>query len=87
VKHHASFSFESPHADLLFRAVRPEADEIGLRSEARVSLEAGRLVLTVDAADIVALRAALNMWLRLINVADEVQSLGRGYRHQKQDRL
>lgn len=85
MKHHANFTFESPHADLLYRAVYPEADDVGLRSEARLSLEDGRLVLTVDAADISALRAALNMWLRLINVADEVQSLGRAYIHQNRD--
>jgi KEOPS complex subunit Pcc1 len=33
-------------------------------------------VLSVEAQDIAALRAALNMLLRLINVADEMQEIG-----------
>jgi KEOPS complex subunit Pcc1 len=33
------------------------------------------LVLNVEAQDIAALRAALNMVLRLVNVADEMQDL------------
>jgi len=32
-------------------------------------------VLRVQAADVHALRAALNMWLRLVNVADELQEM------------
>ncbi len=33
------------------------------------------LILAVHAADIAALRASLNMWLRLILVAEEMQEL------------
>jgi tRNA threonylcarbamoyladenosine modification (KEOPS) complex Pcc1 subunit len=35
------------------------------------------LVLCVEAQDIPALRAALNMALRLVNVADEMQDISR----------
>ena len=75
MQHMADFRFESPYAERLYRVVQPETgDNVGSgRSSATVSLEEGRLLLHVEAMDISALRAALNMWLRLINVADEMQ--------------
>lgn len=33
------------------------------------------LVLSVSAADLPALRAALNTWLRLMNIANEMQEI------------
>jgi len=36
----------------------------------RTRLDSERLVLTVEAADFVALRAALNTWLSLVDVAE-----------------
>ncbi|MDD1677073.1 MAG: hypothetical protein LUQ40_04975 [Methanomicrobiales archaeon] len=59
----------------MFAAVLPEEEEISGRSRARIHCEGDTIVLDVEAADIPALRAALNMWLRLINVADEVREL------------
>jgi len=50
--------------------------ECNPRSKAECLLERpDTLVLRVHAADIAALRASLNMWLRLISVADEMQEL------------
>ena len=75
--HEAHFRFRSAHAGDLFHAVAPEmAAETNPRSRAACRLEApDTLVLSVQAADIAALRAALNMWLRLISVAQEMQEL------------
>jgi KEOPS complex subunit Pcc1 len=75
MKHHATFRFSTPHAGILYATVHPEEEVTGGRSRARVRCEGDALILDVDAADIPALRAALNMWLRLISVADEVHEL------------
>lgn len=76
-RHTAVFRFRSDHAERIFRALQPELpDEVNPRSTTRCTLEgADMLVLTVDAQDTASLRAALNMYLRLINVADEVVGL------------
>ncbi len=77
--HEALFRFSTSHAEQISRALIPElADEVNLRSTTRVWLEGeDMLVLKVEAQDIAALRAALNMVLRLVNVADEMQDLTR----------
>ena len=73
MKHTAAFTFRTPGAREIFRSLGPEMEEIGQRSEARVTLAGeGTLVLSVTAEDISSLRAALNMWLRLISVAGEM---------------
>ncbi|MDI6719992.1 MAG: KEOPS complex subunit Pcc1 [Methanomicrobiales archaeon] len=78
-RHTACFRFETPHAGRLYRVVLPESGggEGSGRSSAAVALEGGALVLRVEASDISALRAALNMWLRLISVAEEMQEAAR----------
>ncbi|MDD4255025.1 MAG: KEOPS complex subunit Pcc1 [Methanofollis sp.] len=75
--HEAVFTFHTPAAPLLYRALAPEAGEVaGSRSHEEVALAGpDSLVLMVRAADVHALRAALNMWLRLVNVADEIQEM------------
>jgi KEOPS complex subunit Pcc1 len=73
VRHSAVFTFQSPAAREIYRSLAPEMGEIGQRSEVRVTLGGGdSLVLSVTAEDIPSLRAALNMWLRLISVAGEM---------------
>lgn len=76
MRHEAIFRVHHPDAAYVFGAVAPEMDEKNHRSRAECLLE-GRetLVLRITARDIAALRAALNMWLRLINVAKEMQDL------------
>jgi KEOPS complex subunit Pcc1 len=76
-QHKALFRFSTEHAEQICLAVTPElADEVNPRSSTRCRLEGpGTLVVTVEADDTAALRAALNMILRLVNVADEVQGL------------
>jgi KEOPS complex subunit Pcc1 len=77
MRHEAQFWFRSDRARELFRAVSPEmAAEVNPRSRAECRFEEpDTLVLKVQATDVPALRASLNMWLRLINVAQEMQDL------------
>ncbi len=75
--HEAVFRFTTDNARKIYQALLPElADEVNPRSAARCDMEADNiLVLSVSAEDISALRASLNMYLRLISVADEMQDL------------
>ncbi|MDD1701074.1 MAG: hypothetical protein LUQ04_09840 [Methanoregula sp.] len=75
--HEAIFRFSSPRAQQIYKALAPElSDEVNPRSITRCWLEGeDSLVLKVEAQDVAALRAALNMYLRLVNVADEMQDL------------
>jgi len=76
VTHSAVFRFTTPHAAAIYRAVILENEEINPRSRITVRREGDEtVVLEVEADDIAALRAALNMWLRLISVAAEMQDL------------
>lgn len=74
--HTAAFSFTTPDARALYLSVCQEMGDVGDRSSVRVRLEGeDTLVLDVAATDIPALRAALNTWLRLINIAIEMREL------------
>jgi KEOPS complex subunit Pcc1 len=77
MKHEAKFRFRSDRAREIFQAVSPEtAAEVNPRSRAECLYEEpDTLVLKVSAADVAALRASLNMWLRLVSVAQEMQDL------------
>ena len=77
MKHEAKFRFRSDRSREIFRAVSPEtAAEVNPRSRAECLYEEpDTLVLKVSAADVAALRASLNMWLRLVSVAQEMQDL------------
>lgn len=76
--HQAQFRFCTPTATHLYRALAPElADQEGMRSTVELScVDQTMLIMTIYAEDLAALRAALNMWLRLVNVADEVTEMG-----------
>ncbi|MFA4859412.1 KEOPS complex subunit Pcc1 [Methanoregula sp.] len=76
--HEVIFRFTTSRAGRILRSLEPElADEVNPRSRVGCRLD-GRdtLVLTVEADDTPSLRAALNMYLRLVNVADEMQQVG-----------
>lgn len=77
LQHEGIFRFSTDHAEQIYQAILPElSDEVNPRSATRCHLEGTRtLVLQIRAEDTSALRAALNMYLRLVNVADEVQEL------------
>ena len=76
-RHRAVFRFFSPRAADHLAALEPElAGEEGMRSSASLRLDGDDcLELEVRAPDIPSLRAALNMWLRLVRVADETAAL------------
>ena len=67
----------APHAERIYRAIEPElSDEVNPRSTTQCWLDGtDTLFLKVEAQDTAALRAALNMYLRLVSVADEMQQL------------
>ncbi|NLZ30630.1 MAG: hypothetical protein GX885_07805, partial [Methanomicrobiales archaeon] len=71
--HRATFRFITDDARALYLSVYQEMeDDAGERSSVRVRLAGDdMLILEVAATDIPALRAALNTWLRLINIALE----------------
>jgi len=75
--HEAIFRFSTPRAHVICQALAPElSDEVNPRSTTRCWLEGNEtLVIKVESQDISALRAALNMVLRLVNVSDEMQDL------------
>jgi KEOPS complex subunit Pcc1 len=75
--HGAVFRFTTQNAQKIYQALLPElTDEVNPRSKVQCVLEQDNcLVLSVAAQDTSALRAALNMYLRLISVADEMQDL------------
>ena len=77
MEHKAVFRFTGPDIRQVYQAVEPEmAGEVNTRSQVRCWVEApDTLVLSVSASDIGALRASLNMWLRLVNVAKEMQEI------------
>ena len=76
MKHTAVFTFRCDCAESIYKSVAPEEDELMGRSSASVILEdESTLLLKVEAEDIPALRAALNSWLRLINIAKETEEV------------
>jgi KEOPS complex subunit Pcc1 len=77
LNHEAIFRFSTEHAVSIYTALLPElTDEVNPRSRTRCVLENDTMiVLMIEAADLAALRAALNMALRLVNVADEMQQI------------
>lgn len=70
----AEFTFETDTAEQIYQAVLPELNEsFSERSKIGLTLEdSNKLVLTIKAEDTVSLRSALNTWLRLIQIAQEV---------------
>jgi len=75
LQHTAEFRFTTPHAERIYRSLLPELADENPRSATRCSIEGETLVLIVEAEDLAALRAALNMFLRLVNIADEMQEI------------
>jgi KEOPS complex subunit Pcc1 len=73
--HEAVFSLRYPDAESarrVERAIDPEAGDIqGDRTRARLSREDDTLEVSIQADDLVALRAGLNTWTTLVAVAEE----------------
>ena len=74
MKHEAVFEIQTPDAEILASSIIPESDSSpGGRSMGRcILLSSDSLRVEIGAEDLTALRAALNSWLRLIQIADEI---------------
>lgn len=72
--HQAVFRIETHHAPIIYEAISPESeDEYPGRSHGRCRMCAENILeISLYASDLSALRAALNTWLRLIQVASEM---------------
>jgi len=72
------FQYDTPDtAELVAEAVGQELGEIdGGRATASISREGSQLSVGVDADDLVALRAALNTWGTLLEVAERTVEAG-----------
>jgi len=72
--HTADFIFQYPSAEnaaIVEQSVRVEAGDItGDRTRATVDRDGTVLTVTVDATDLTALRAGVNTWLALVDVAE-----------------
>jgi len=68
---------DSATARTVARSLRREVGEIDDdRSRTELRREGLTLTITIDAADVVALRAASNTWLSLLSVAETVIGVG-----------
>lgn len=76
MNHSAEFTFETPYAEQIYTVLSPEqGSDPGEKSHVEISCNGEKLVLSVQAEDVSAMRASLNMWLRLINVSNELLEL------------
>jgi tRNA threonylcarbamoyladenosine modification (KEOPS) complex Pcc1 subunit len=62
-------------ADVLARALKPEVHDEISRSKMRIEEENGELVISFEAEDVVALRAALNSYLRWAKLAIDTKEI------------
>lgn len=75
MKHLAIFRISGADALRMYQALLPETGDMG-RTRVDLHMEGNEtLVLSVSAADLPAMRAALNTWLRLMNIANEMQEI------------
>jgi KEOPS complex subunit Pcc1 len=64
---------KSEHTEVLYNALLPEAGVLpGQRSRVDLRLEGGELVLEFEAEDTVAMRAAVNAFLRWVSAIERV---------------
>jgi KEOPS complex subunit Pcc1 len=74
--HSASLEFDyadEQRARIVELSIAVEVGEIDdARSRARVDRDGRTVVVTVDAGDLVALRAGVNTWIRLVETAEAV---------------
>ncbi len=78
--HDASLTFEyddQHRARLVERSIRPEIDDLAdERSWTVVSRQRDTLRVRIEAKDLIALRAATNTWLTLLDVAEKGADAG-----------
>jgi KEOPS complex subunit Pcc1 len=59
---------------VVYRSLKPELDAAHQRSATELGVLGNSLVLRICSGDLVSMRAALNGWLRLIRIADEMNA-------------
>jgi tRNA threonylcarbamoyladenosine modification (KEOPS) complex Pcc1 subunit len=67
----AQVVFRTEHADVVAKALSPELTESVPRTKITVEGRGGEVLISVEAEDHTALRAALNSYIRWANVAEE----------------
>ncbi|ABD41992.1 conserved hypothetical protein [Methanospirillum hungatei JF-1] len=72
--HEAIFTFETPDTGVIVRSLLPEAETDGAgRSWGTITeTSESSFEIRIRAEDLTALRAALNTWLRLVQIAEEM---------------
>lgn len=70
-EHKAELFFEGRYAEAVHRCVEPEIEDFEGRSSVEIRLDDDRLVFEVSSPDLVALRASVNTWTRLVEVAED----------------
>lgn len=69
----ATITLDGPEADIVRRALAPEAGRDVPKARVALSGRGRRLTITIDAEDTSALRAAVNSYLRWADVAARVR--------------
>ena len=73
MNHSAEFIFETPDAEKIYEVLLPETgSDPGEKSFVVLEKEGARLILKIQAEDVSAMRASVNMWIRLISVSSEI---------------
>ena len=67
----AQVAFRTEHADVVAKALSPELTENIPRTKVTVEGRGGEVLISVEAEDHTALRAALNSYIRWASVAEE----------------
>jgi KEOPS complex subunit Pcc1 len=68
----AELRVRSPFANTILSSISPEAGREIPRSKVVTGLEGDEVVLRVEATDLAALRAALNSYLRWMDIAEDM---------------
>lgn len=71
----ATLRLATPHAPAVWGALCPEVGREIPRTRVRMEREDDDIVLHMEAADLGALRAALNSYLRWIRISEEIGNL------------
>jgi len=59
---------------VVYQSLKPELEASHQRSATELGFQGNSLVLRICSEDLVSMRAALNGWLRLIRIADEMNA-------------
>jgi KEOPS complex subunit Pcc1 len=68
----AELRVRSPFASTILTSISPEAGREIPRTKVETGLEGDEVVLRVEATDLAALRAALNSYLRWMDIAEDM---------------